>query len=176
MRVDWQQNLKGNRIGSCHFSWIPWLIKLELWQKPAPDLEGRNHKETHEDKCKISVTERHFFLFNLSMTSLFVFVLHSSYLRCFNVFLWGSRRLCKVFPGACFFIFYSPCTEKVVFYLSTCCLNCPVQCVQPPSPPHCDYFICTFCWRSCSPAQQHSVLSWASNVTLEYISGTLLTE
>lgn len=45
------------------------------------------------------------------------------------------------FYGACFvfffffvlFFFYSPCTEKVVFYLPTCCLNCPVQCVQPPS-------------------------------------------
>lgn len=39
-----------------------------------------------------------------------------------------------MFPGACFFFtFYSPCTEKDVFYLLTCCLNCPVQCVRSPS-------------------------------------------
>lgn len=44
-----------------------------------------------------------------------------------------------MFHGAFFFILYSPCTEKVVFYLLTCCLNCPVQCIQPPSLPHCDY-------------------------------------
>lgn len=32
----------------------------------------------------------------------------------------------------------------------TCCLNIPVQCVQPPSPLHCDYFMCKFCKRSYS--------------------------
>lgn len=65
-----------------------------------------------------------------------------------------SFRSSKRFPGAflsfsffhTFFFFFLVRGEKE----GTCCLNIPVQCVQPPSPLHCDYFMCKFCKRSCS--------------------------
>lgn len=62
-----------------------------------------------------------------------------------------SFRSSKRFPGA--FLSFS---FVHTFFLvrgekeGTCCLNIPVQCVQPPSPLHCDYFMCKFCKRSCS--------------------------
>lgn len=63
-----------------------------------------------------------------------------------------SFRSSKRFPGA----FLSFSFVHTFFFLvrgekeGTCCLNIPVQCVQPPSPLHCDYFMCKFCKRSCS--------------------------
>lgn len=115
--VNWQKR-KGKRKGSCHFlGFLDWI----------QNLRGT---KTHQGKWKTSVTHRHisltcpWILFgSLSCTA----AIRSVLIMCFTL-------------G--FFILYSPCTEKVVFYLLTCCLNCPVQCVQPPSLPHCDYFVC----------------------------------
>lgn len=136
------QKTEGKNKGSSFL----FLILDSLTDKTgaAPDLEGHNLKETNQGEkkniCRLqsfSATCRWLFFVSLS---------RSSYKKCFNVFSSGVRRgsvMC--FLVLVIFIFYSPCTEKVVSYLLTCCLNCPVLCVQPPSPPHCDCFICTYC-------------------------------
>lgn len=143
LRVYWQQKKKTWREKEKEAFWFPWLIKLELWQKTVPDQEGYNHKETHQCEEKhLSLAK---FFSNLSMT-LCVFVLHSSYKKCFNVVssrVRGGSVMCFL---VLVFLFFTLLVQKrLSFTFLTCCLNCPVLCVQPPSLPHCDYFICIYC-------------------------------
>lgn len=137
LRVYWQKTLREKEVAIFFDS----LTDETGAVTEASFTSGGILPQRHIKKKKTDVTHWHTF----SNLSVMVFSLCLVTVVIKNILMWFPVG----FQGGsviCFLVLYfSPCTENLVFYLLTCCLNCPVLCFQPLPLPHCDYFVFIYC-------------------------------